>query len=233
MAKKLSLVDQVANALILYIQNQNLKVGDRLPNEYKLVEDLQVSRSTVREAIKALSSQNILEVKRGAGTFISSKKGIADDPLGFKFVEDRLKLTCDLFEIRYLLEPTVAGLAAQNATDEEIAQLEVLVDKIEELIKKENPEHLILDQKFHELIANASGNIALSHLMPVINESIQLYDEFTSPRSKEETIIAHRDIINAIKERNSLQAQNAMLIHIIDNRRVLLRKVREVDAIAK
>ena len=69
------------------------KAGDKLPNEYKLADKLNAGRSTIREAIKALVSRNILEIRRGAGTFISQKGGIADDPLGLTFVKDEF-LSC-------------------------------------------------------------------------------------------------------------------------------------------
>jgi Transcriptional regulators len=216
-----SLVDKVAKILLEYITDHKLQVGDRLPNEYQLVEDLGVSRSTVREAIKTLSSKNILEVKRGSGTFISAKMGVSDDPLGFNFVKDQIKLTLDLFEIRYLLEPTIASLAAQNATSEEIEKLEELVCDIEQLIKDENPLHLEKDKMLHALIAEISRNIAISQLIPIINDAIIMYAEITPDRSMEETLESHREILRTIKARDSIGAYDAMLLHMMYNRRVL------------
>jgi len=216
-----SLVDKVARILLEYITDHKLQVGDRLPNEYQLVEDLGVSRSTVREAIKTLSSKNILEVKRGSGTFISAKMGVSDDPLGFNFVKDQIKLTLDLFEIRYLLEPTIASLAAQNATSEEIEKLEELVCDIEQLIEDEDPLHLEKDKMLHALIAEISRNIAISQLIPIINDAIIMYAEITPDRSMEETLESHREILRTIKAHDSIGAYDAMLLHMMYNRRVL------------
>ena len=111
--------DQAADQIIQLIIDNDGKAGDKMPNEYELAEQLNVSRSTVREAIKALVSRNILEIKRGSGTFISEKCGISDDPLGLMFVKNKLKLATDLLEIRFMIEPKIASLAAANATDEE------------------------------------------------------------------------------------------------------------------
>ncbi|WP_153048857.1 GntR family transcriptional regulator, partial [Streptococcus suis] len=119
------------------------------PNEYELAQDLEVGRSTVREAVRSLATRNILEVRQGSGTYISSKKGVSEDPLGFSLVRDRVKLTTDLFEVRYLLEPRIAERVAQFASDEDIARLEDIVVAIEEAVAAGDSKHLELDVQFH------------------------------------------------------------------------------------
>ena len=79
------------------------KPGDRLPNEYELAQRLGVGRSTVREAIKLLVSQNVLEIHRGNGTFVCEQTGVAADPLGLKFIPGKKKLGLDLCEIRFMI----------------------------------------------------------------------------------------------------------------------------------
>lgn len=214
-----TLVEITTQKILNYIKEQNLQIGERLPNEFTLAEQLKVSRNTIREATKMLKSRNILEVKQGSGTFISAKKGLMDDPFGFSLLENKIKMTKDLFDIRFILEPYVASLAAQNATEEEIESIDQLRVQIEEEILNEGTEHLKLDQQLHTQIAKASGNTALYHLLPIINESIHLYnDNFTSEKKKLETIESHREIVNFIKNRDSLGAQQAMLIHMSNNR---------------
>ena len=105
--KKKSLVETVSDEITKYIMDNELQVGDKIPNEFELAEKLNVGRSTVREAIKALVSRNVLEVKRGSGTFISSKAGVADDPLGLELIKDRAKLAQDLLEVRFMIEPEI------------------------------------------------------------------------------------------------------------------------------
>lgn len=98
------------------------KPGDRLPSEYELAQRLGVGRSTVREATKALVSRNILEVHRGNGTFVCEQTGLVQDPLGLRFQPDKKRLGLDLCEVRLMIEPEIAALAAQKATEEELLE---------------------------------------------------------------------------------------------------------------
>ena len=82
------LAEQVAQRIKDYILEEKLKSGDKLPTETALAREMGVARSTVREAIKRLESQNILTVRHGAGSFVTDQPGLADDPLGLDFIED-------------------------------------------------------------------------------------------------------------------------------------------------
>lgn len=217
------LVERTTESLVKFIINQDLEAGDKLPNEYNLAETLKVGRSTLREAVRSLVSRNILEVRQGSGTYVSTNPGIADDPLGFSFVEDTLKLTEDLFSLRHILEPEVAMLAAHNRTEEQVAYLEEIAEKIENTIETKDQLHLELDVEFHAIIAKMSGNIAMDHLIPVINQSITLYNSYyTSEKSKAETLESHREIVQAIREGNPMQAKYSMQMHIANNQRQLV-----------
>lgn len=210
--------------IIKLIVDDNLKIGDKLPNEYELADKLGVGRSTIREAIKALVSRNILEIKRGSGTFI--KCGVADDPLGLIFVKDKLKLAVDLLEIRFMIEPKIASLAAQNATQEDIEEISKLCDEVEELILKGMP-HMEKDIEFHTAIARSSKNLVTTNLVPIINKSISVFIDVTNTQLKNETIETHRDILNAIKSKNANEAHDAMLLHLVHNRRNINKVVQE------
>ena len=112
--EKQTLVEQTTQRLLEMIQREGYGPGDKLPTETELVRRLGVGRNTVREALRSLASRNVVTVRQGAGTFISEKNGVADDPLGFALMEDPEKLTRDLLQIRVMLEPPIAALAAQN-----------------------------------------------------------------------------------------------------------------------
>ena len=86
----------------------------------ELAKLLVVGRSTIREAVKQLLSQNILEIKRGLGIFVAKNPGVLLDPFGFRFYKDKLKLGLDLCEIRLLIEPSLARNAAEHATPEQL-----------------------------------------------------------------------------------------------------------------
>lgn len=212
---KKSLVILTTESILEHIRKNNLEVGDKLPNEYDLATLLDVSRSTLREAIQILVSRNILEVRRGSGTYISSKKGMSEDPLGFSLTNDPLKLTNDLFEVRYILEPHVASKAALMATQEDLDELDQIQAQIEATINDTSTKHFELDIQFHSVIARASQNQAINHLISIINSSIWLYNDFyTSVESKMEMIKWHHRIVDAIKDKDSIAAHDAMLMHI-------------------
>ena len=162
-----SLGEIASDKIIKLIVDDNLKIGDRLPNEYELADKL-------GEAIKALVSRNILEIKRGSGTFI--KCGVAEDPLGLIFIKDKLKLAVDLLEIRFMIEPKIASLAAMNATEEDIKEMSRLCDEVEDLILRGIP-HMEKDIEFHTAIARSSKNLVTTSLVPIINKSISVYKQ--------------------------------------------------------
>ena len=216
--------ETTSEKIIKLIVDENLKIGDKLPNEYELADKLGVGRSTIREAIKALVSRNILEIKRGSGTFI--KCGVADDPLGLMFVKDKLKLAVDLLEIRFMIEPKIASLAAINATKEDIEELSKLCDEVEKLILNGIP-HMEKDIEFHTAIARSSKNLVTTNLVPIINKSISVFIDITNTQLKNETIETHREILNAIKNKNANEAHDAMLLHLAYNRRNINRIVAE------
>lgn len=216
--------ETTSEKIIKLIVDENLKIGDKLPNEYELADKLGVGRSTIREAIKALVSRNILEIKRGSGTFI--KCGVADDPLGLMFVKDKLKLAVDLLEIRFMIEPKIASLAAINATKEDVEELSKLCDEVEELILNGIP-HMEKDIEFHTAIARSSKNLVTTSLVPIINKSIAVFIDVTNTQLKNETIETHKEILNAIKNKNANEAHDAMLLHLAYNRRNINRIVAE------
>lgn len=106
-------------------------MGQKLPNEFELGELFGVGRSTIREAVKLLSSKGILEVRRGSGTYVISTVPIESDPLGLRAVTDKSALALDLVNVRLMLEPGIAELAATQATEEDIIELRRLCDEVE------------------------------------------------------------------------------------------------------
>lgn len=215
-----NLVENTADKLLEYIRLKEFNMGDKLPNEYALAKELHVGRSTIREVVKVLVARNILQVKQGSGTYISEGKGIVKDPLGFSLIKNKNKMIKDLFVLRYILEPPMAALAAKNATANQISRMIHLKDAIEVSFKNNTDEHIELDIELHKTIAEASGNIALSHIVPIINESIALFNEnYNVSNLKTETIELHNDLVNAIAKHDELSALDAMTVHMANNRK--------------
>jgi DNA-binding FadR family transcriptional regulator len=175
----------------------------------------------LREAVRALASRNILEVRQGSGTFVAEGRiGISDDPLGFAFIKDKRKLVKDLLEMRMMIEPTVASMAARAATEDDIRDLRRLAGEIEILINTDQ-DHTKRDIAFHARIAESSGNIVAPTLMPMIQQGITLFVDMTKRSLRQETVDTHRAIVNAIAAHHPKKAAEAMALHIAYNRRRL------------
>ena len=97
-----SRTEEAANHIIEYITSNRMQPGDRMPTEPELLEQLSVSRTTLREAVKTLSARNILEIRQGSGTYISKRCGVPDDPLGLTFIYDDDRLALNLLDIRMM-----------------------------------------------------------------------------------------------------------------------------------
>lgn len=214
------LTDFVTEALIEYIKINKLRPGDRLPSEYELAEILGVGRSTVREGVRALVSRNVLEIRRGAGTFVSEKQGVADDPLGLMFYEDQFQMAKDLMEIRELIEPAIAAHAARRATPEQVQQILSLCQQVEDKIRT-GEDHLPDDILLHTAIARSSGNQVVTTLIPIINRAVDVFCNLTGRILKEETIATHREVVEAIRRGDAQGAHDGMYLHLLYNRRVL------------
>ena len=214
--KKL-LPEQVSEQIIRLITERQLKAGDKLPNEFDMAQQLSVGRGTIRVAIKILVSRNIVEIRRGCGTFVCDHPGMVDDPLGFRFMKDKGKLALDLCEVRMIIEPEIAALAAERATEEEIEELEKVAKEVEVLCEQEL-QHMEKDIEFHGLIAKCSKNTVMPNIIPVIQSGISIFINITEYSLTQETIRTHRMILNAIKNHDPQEARAAMIEHLVSNR---------------
>ncbi|QSX09201.1 FadR family transcriptional regulator [Alkalibacter rhizosphaerae] len=216
--KNKTLAEKAAQDLLSYIQEQQLGEGDRLPNEYDLSKRLGVGRNTVREGVRILASRNILRIKQGSGTFVSDQPGLVEDPLGFSFMEDRRKLVLDLMQVRLIVEPAIAALAAQNATEEDLVQLDRLCGEIEELIYAEK-DFSEKDRAFHGKLAESTKNLVMKNLIPVIHQGVRVFSATVSAQEYEQTMETHRKILDAVKNRKAVEAEQAMRYHLLYNMR--------------
>lgn len=214
--EKQTLGMQTAQKLLKRIQEKGYRPGEKLPTEAKLVEDLGVGRNTVREALRILMSRNIVTIRQGSGTFLSEKNGVSDDPLGFAMMEDRRKLTEDLIQIRVILEPPIAALAAQNADAGEIEQLEAILAEMEKAMETKM-DYAELDSRFHTQIAHCSHNRVMTNLIPVIADGVRVFAHSVQETEYEQTLLSHRRILEAIKKRRPVEAEQAMYFHLLYN----------------
>ncbi len=212
-----------ADAIISFIIESDLSSGDKLPVESEFSRLLGVGRGTFREAIKILISRNIVDVKRGSGTFVALKPGIAEDPLGLTFINDKIQLAKDLIDVRMMIEPNIAAKAAQNATEKEREELKTLCDEVERLIVS-GQDHTKVDIDFHLKLAECSKNLVLPNLVPVINSAIMMCITTTEKSLLEETIETHRQVVDAVLKKDPVLAFDAMYLHLVYNRNAIAKK---------
>jgi DNA-binding FadR family transcriptional regulator len=216
MFEKVLLSEKIADSIKKLIIDNKLQPGSKLPNEMQLTEILNVSRSTIREAIKILVSRNILEIKRGKGTFVCEKPGIVTDPLGVTFMNKK-DLLLYLFETRLIIEPEIAALAASRATEKNIKVLEEAFMHLKKDILN-GQDHTETDMNFHNIIAKSSQNPIIQRIIPIINDSIKegYLETKDNLENEERIIIYHEKILNAIKENDAQAAKKYMKEHIED-----------------
>lgn len=225
-SKGISLTEKIAVNISQMIIDKHLLAGEKLPNEFELATYLNVGRGTVREAIKLLISSNILEIRRGKGTFVVNHPGVVEDPWGFAFIEDKYKLAQDLLEIRFIVEPAMAELAAIRATPDTIQALKTQCSEVEKMIRSGIP-HLERDVEFHKCIAACTQNQMIPNLIPIISYSITTFIEVTQSTLHDETIETHRMVVDGIENHDPQRAKDGMIKHLTYNRERMAKMFKE------
>ena len=220
--RKTRVSEEVIGQVRDLIASGRLKVGDRLPAERELAAALQVGRSTVREAIRAMESMGILEARPGEGTFLisdlSARQPDPDIANAFKSWDNQRKL----FEVRMVFEPELAALAARRATQDQIVRMREILDEQEAEVKQ-GETGIRSDTAFHFLLAQATGNEVLvrivENLMAILHETREatLHPSGRSTRSMRQ----HRAILRAIEARDPGAAEKRMREHIAEMQRLV------------
>lgn len=220
------LVEQTQDQIFRYILDTPLEIGTKLPNEFELGEKFGVGRSTIREAVKLLVSRGILKVKQGSGTYVVNTNPIDMDPLGLRMVEDKMALALDLVNVRMILEPGIAEMAALNATDEDIEKLRFLCDQAEKKIGY-GDSYIQDDIAFNTCVAECSKNKVVEQLILIIDTAVLKFVNVAHKKLTQETIMTHRAVLDAIVEHDPVGARSAMTMHMTFNRNMIKKLMRE------
>ncbi len=211
---------RIADQLTEMISQRRFQPGDKLPNELELSEELQVSRTTLREALRILTTRGLVEVRRGVGTFVTRSRSIHADFDVLKIQNTNVNAK-DLYEMRLMFEPQAAYYACLRASEEELETIFRYGELDEEMILRRDPLWDESEQKFHNSIASATHNQFITALLPIFNRAIHqgiiLANE--SPEVSEMTLHDHRVLMDYLKERNPEGAKTAMYLHIINTMR--------------
>jgi GntR family transcriptional repressor for pyruvate dehydrogenase complex len=197
------------------IKSGKLAEGDRLPSERQLGEQLGVSRTVVREAIKLLRAAGLVRVRMGVGSFITlPSRNIFEDSLG-RFSASKQKELQDLIEVRETIEPRIAALAAQNGTVQDIAKLERAVTEMERYVS-DPYEYIVADNTFHNVLAEACHNnlfkLILYSIVDLLQENRRV--SLSLPGAAERANTHHRRILEAVAAKDPQAASAAMIDHM-------------------
>ena len=218
--------EQVVRQVRELIRRGDLRPGDRLPSERELAKRLGISRPSLRTGLRFLAALGVLRSRHGAGTFIADGPPALDsEPLNLMaalhgFTPD------EMFEARRVLDVGLAGLAAERATEEQLA---TLAEEVAEMYASiDDPrEYLIHDLQFHRAVAAASCNPILTALMEMVTAGIYegRRERANGAADVKASAGLHRKVYKAIRARNAAEARAAMGEHLDSTQRVL----RSVD----
>ncbi len=211
------LYEQIVGQIEQQVIAGDLKVGDILPPEWKLADQFQVSRTAVREAVKALREKGLVEVLPGRGTFITdSITKVATQSLGLLMKLGSINSFADLVELREIIEPEMAALAATRIIDESIVALQEAVTTMDAALH-DMEAYLAADDNFHQIIAQATQNkLIWSLLDPIVG---LLHEQrkkifLTGLGGPEHAQFHHKRILEAITRRDAEAARQAMKAHL-------------------
>ena len=213
--KRLS--DRIAEDILAMITiEKRFLPGDQLPNEIDLSTELNISRTTLREAIRILVTNGVLEIKRGKGTFVKENIDLKDHMRSIDQLATERINAKDLYEMRLIFEPEAAYYATLRASDAELNRILTYGRQIEQKINK-GEDRTDVEQNFHKEIAKATHNEFIDRLMPIIFQAIDKGVKLsqTNELAEKDTLNDHQMIMSFMKARNPEGARSAMKIHIL------------------
>lgn len=218
--RRVPLQSEIIEFIKKYIEDNDLKNGDKLPSQMEMIEMMGVSRSSIREAIKTLEAKNVVEVVNGKGIYVrDGSPNLISAEIDFKKEKESI---LELLEVRRILEKEILFLAIQNASDEEIDEigkiLAVVMEKYDHGLRQN-----IEDHEFHLAIHKACHNRIMNELIQSISNLLnKLWDFPLGMRDPFiDTIPLHKELFDSIKSRNVKKAQSV-------NERIIKMMIREI-----
>lgn len=216
--KNTKVYEQIIDQFKTMIANGTLNKGDKLPSERDLVNQLGVSRASIREALSALQMIGLVEARQGEGNFIRGNfEESLIEPLSLIFMLHHSKAE-EILELRKVIEIETAAIAAEKITEEEIEKLKFFVENLKEA--KDEILKVQYDKKFHYQIAKASKNVLIVNMLNAVSSLMDSYiSEARSnilrvEENKQILVKQHEDICRALCNHDSKSAAEYMRIHL-------------------
>ena len=213
--------EEAADQIAEKVRTGDLRTGDRLPGERSLAAQMEISRPTLREAVKVLVDAGVLEVRRGPGGGMYVATDVVPTDLVRHSASLRLAEIAAVLEARRLLEPRVAQLAAERATEEDYEALERSIEAMRRLVDGGwHPRHedrfLQLDVQFHLALARAAGNPTVETLMRMLFRQLEIARDMAMhvPLVPEWTIGIHERTLAALRSGEAIEVEAVMDEHL-------------------
>lgn len=199
-----------------YIASDSVQIGDRFPTEKELCTTLGVGRGTVREAVKVLVAQGLLEIRPGLGTFIISKTPVPTNSLSTWFATNEVELQ-DLTVVRSALEPLATRLAIEKCSEQQLAALKHNQHNAEKAAEQCDAAALAqYDEEFHRTIFIIAGNVFLMEINDIITKQLAQFRQntFKIKKNIDNFIPAHSAIIRAFETHDTALGEKKMKQHM-------------------
>jgi len=214
--KRIPVVQQVVTSIKEYLFSGEVSVGDKLPVEKELCEQLGVGRGTVREAFRMLEATGYVELRPGKGAYAARTSEVELNDIVQWFTEHEVE-TMDFLEVRLAIEPLSVRLAIRRCSDEDVAQLEAIHQKFVRAVKENDISNIVIyDEKFHAAIVEFSRNQLLISISKQVELQVKNFRSrtFYIPQNAENAIVPHERILDAFRCRDAAAGEQSMQAHI-------------------
>ncbi|MCB7318893.1 FadR/GntR family transcriptional regulator [Lacrimispora sp. 210928-DFI.3.58] len=214
--KRIPVVQQVVEKIKEYLFSGDVSVGDKLPVEKELCQQLGVGRGTVREAFRMLEATGYVELRPGKGAFAARTSEVELGDILHWFAEHEVE-TRDFLEVRMAIEPLSVRLAIERCSDEDVAHLEQLHQKFITAVKSKDVSSIVIyDEKFHSSIVEFSKNHLLISISKQVEQHVKNFRSrtFYIPQNAENAIQPHQSILDAFKARDAKAGERNMQQHL-------------------
>lgn len=212
---RVNLYEQIADRLEEWILSNGFEGQEKLPSEQALAEEFSVSRNVIREALKLLKERGLVESRNGTGSYITKPEATnLSDVISRMVAMDNISYKA-IYDVRIILETAACKQAASVVTQEQLDEMEQLLEKLKDrrLSVQERRE---LDFAFHVAIAKATGNPLLEVLVQAMkNVFIEMIEKGIFMQGGiDDAIMRHANILDALKEHDTIMAEDAMYDHL-------------------
>ena len=208
--------EAVLQRFIGLLREGRLEPGDKLPPERELATMLGVSRPSVRQALSALGLIGVVEARQGSGTYVAANLDrLPLEPFLYRLLLNQGAFD-ELMQLRMLIEPAVAALAAKRASDDDIKAIRKSFDRYESSVDKGVEAEAASGRAFHQAIAHAAAPHTLVNLLEGLNDLIEATGRLIGAERRGVSLDAHRAILGALADRDAPRSEQLMRQHLED-----------------